>query len=220
MRRPIVSAVTVTLLALALLVPPIISAQEASPAASPGAMAGVTIEPLGALEVLPGLAVPVVRVELAPGAIAAPHRSPGPAVAQVESGEVSFAIVTGVANRATLTVVVPAGTPMAGTPMTGSAMDDTMQTDAMGTPMAAGTPVAEAVSPFAVVEEELSVVGEETSLSAGEGVAFGPDVIHTFRNTGTEPAVLILVGDLPPDQPVFRIVEGEPGVTPAGTPTP
>ncbi len=81
----------------------------------------------------------------------------------------------------------------------------------------AGTPAAETVEEFAVVEEEVAIIGEEIPLGPGEGVTFGPDVVHTFRNIGTEPAVLILVGDLPPDEPVFRFTEEE-GATPAGTP--
>ena len=88
----------------------------------------------------------------------------------------------------------------------------------MGSPVANGTPTAGTVQAFAMVDEELVIVGDETRLGPGEGVAFGPDVVHTFRNPGDEPAVLLLVGEFPPDQPALRFVEGEAGATSAGTP--
>ncbi len=199
------SIVLIASLFVALFVVPAVAAQEASPAATPGAMAGVLVEPLGVLEVLPGMAVPVVRVELAPGAALPPHTSPGPAVAQVDSGQVDYVVITGAANRARMTVLTPAGTPAAATP----GME-------IGTPEANGTPAAAMIEAVALVEEELILVGEETPLAAGEGVAFGPDVVHSFHNTGTEPAVLVIVGEFPPDQPPFRFQEAD--ATPAATP--
>lgn len=199
------SIVLIASLTVALLTAPAVAAQEASPAATPGDMAGVLVEPLGVLEIAPGVSAPVVRVELAPGAALPPHTSSGPAVARVESGQVHYVVITGAANRARLTVLTPAGTPGVGTPMATT-----------GTPTANGTPAAEMIEAVALVEEELILVGEETPLSEGEGVAFAPDVVHTFRNTGTEPAVLLIVGEFPPDQPTFRF--GEPVATPAATP--
>ena len=193
------SFVAIVLLVATLLVAPAAVAQEASPAATPEAIAGVSVEPLGLVEVLPGLFTPVVRVTLAPGVGLPPHTSPAPVLAQVESGEVSYAVITGVAQRARLVAAAPAGTPQVGTP-------------------AAGTPAAQAVEDFAVVEQEVLILGEEIPLGPGEGVTFGPDVVHTFRNTGDEPAVLLLVGDVPPEQPVIQFVEGEAGATPAVTP--
>ena len=206
MLRPFAPIAFVIAFSVALLAVPRVAAQQATPDASPEAMAGVTIEPVGLFEVLPGLAVPVVRVELAPGAGLAPHTSPGPVVVQVEASQVSFAIITGVANRARLVAVPAAGTPVAGTP---AAMPP------VASPVAEASPVSEAVSSFAVVEAEQFVLGEETTLIAGEGVAFGPDVVHTFRNIGTEPAIFILVGDIPPDEPVIRFAEEGAAATPA-----
>ena len=198
------SFVAIVLLVATLLVAPAVAAQEASPAATPEAIEGVRVEPLGLVEVLPGLFTPVVRVELAPGVGLRPHTSPAPVLAQVESGEVSYAVITGIAQRARLVAAAPPGTPGAGTPE-------------IGTP-AAGTPAAQAVEDFAVVEQEVLILGEEIPLGPGEGVTFGPDVVHTFRNTGDEPAVLLLVGDYPPEQPVFQFVENEAEATPAATP--
>ena len=190
------SFVAIVLLVASLLVAPAVAAQEASPAATPEAMAGVDVEPLGLVEVLPGLFTPVVRVTLAPGVGLPPHTSPAPVLAQVESGEVSYAVITGIAQRARLVPAAEAGTPAAGRP-------------------AAATPAAQAVEDFAVVEREVLILGEEIPLGPGEGVTFGPDVVHSFRNTGDEPAVLLLIGEYPPEQPVFQFVEGEAGATPA-----
>lgn len=170
-------------------------------------MADVQVELVGVLEVVPSMAVPVVRVELAPGATLPPHTSPGPAVAQVESGQVTFVAIAGAAQRARL-MAPPAATPGVGTPEPEAA--------AMGTPAVNATPMTGMVEAVAVVEQELIVVGEETPLSPGEGVAFGPDVVHTFHNTGTESAILLIVGEVPPDQPPFRFTEA--GATPAATP--
>ena len=214
MPRSFAPVALVLALSVTLLAAPGVIAQEAAPGATPQAMAGITVEPVGLLEVLPGLAVPVVRIELAPGTALSPHTSPGPVVAQVESGQVAFAVVTGVANRARL-VAVPGATPMAGTP---PAMPPVS-----GTPGADSDSVTEAVAPFAVVEAQQFILGQETALIAGEGVAFGPDVVHSFRNMGTEPAVIILAGDIPSDQPVIRFVEGGAAATPmpgAGIATP
>ena len=194
----------VALLVVSLLVTPAVAAQEASPAATPEAVAGVSIEPLALFEVLPGVLVPVVRVELAAGAALAPHTSPAPVLAQVESGQVSYAVITGVAQRARLVVGAAGATPRPATPV-------------LGTP-AAATPAAPAVADVAVVEREVLILGEEIPLGPGEGVTFGPDVVHTFRNTGDEPAVLLLIGDAPPEQPVFQFVEDAVGATPAATP--
>ena len=69
-------------------------------------------------------------------------------------------------------------------------------------------PTAGTGEPFAVVDEDLVIVGDETPLGPGEGVAFGPDVVHTFRNIGSEPAVLLLAGEFPPDQPALWFLEG------------
>ena len=194
------------------------AAQEPSPVATP-AMDGVTIEPLGVLVVGPGQVVPVARVTLAPGAALPPHASPGAAVAHVESGQVSFVAITGVARRATLTVLPAPGTPAAGTPGIGTPVMEATPT-MQGTPTMAGTPTAGVPTDvFAVVEEEVVVVGEEIPLGPGEGIAFGTDEVHTFRNTGTEPAVLLIVGEIPPDQP-FRFVGEEAGATPVATPAP
>ena len=115
--------------------------------------------------------------------------------------------ITGVARRATLTVLPAPGTPVAGTP-------------GIATPVMEGTPTAGVPTDvFAVVEEEVVVVGEEIPLGPGEGIAFGTDEVHTFRNTGTEPAVLLIVGEFPPDQP-FRLIEDGAGATPVATPAP
>ena len=162
----------------------------------------VAVQPLGLVAIQPGLTVPVVRVTLAPGAGLPPHTSPALAVAQVESGQVNYLIITGTANRARLRFLVPSRTPEA----------------AMGAPVTNGAPAVGAVQAFAMVNEELVIVGEETRLGPGEGVAFGPDVVHTFRNTGSEPAVLLLVGEFPPDQSALLFVEGETRATSAGMP--
>ena len=140
------SFVAIALLIATLLVAPAVAAQEATPEATPEAMAGVNVEPLGLVEVLPGLFTPVVRVELAPGVALPPHTSPAPVLAQVESGEVSYAVITGVAQRARLVAVAPPATPEMGTPP-------------------AGTPVAQAVEDFAVVEQEVLILGEEIPLT-------------------------------------------------------
>jgi hypothetical protein len=61
------SFVALALLVATLLVAPVAVAQEATPAATPEAITGVDVEPLGLVEVLPGLFTPIVRVTLAPG---------------------------------------------------------------------------------------------------------------------------------------------------------
>ena len=115
------------------------------------------------------------------------------------------------ACRATLTVLPAPGSPVAGTSGIATPVMD-------GTPVMEGTPAAGVpTDAFAVVEEEVIVVGEEIPLGPGEGVAFDTDEVHTFRNTGDEPAVLIIVGEFPPDQP-FRLVEDGAGATPEATP--
>ncbi len=197
--------IPVVLLALSFLIAPVAVAQDASPVASPEATTGVQVEPLGLLEVAPGLAVPVVRITIAPGAALPPHSSPGPAVAQVVTGQVNYLLITGTATRARLRLLPPNSTPAAATP-------------GAGTPVAEGTATAGTTDAFAVVENEVFVTGEETPLEPGQGVAFGPDVIHTFRNTGSEPAVLVLVGEFPPNEPALAFTQAD-AATPVATPS-
>jgi len=226
MRRSFVSFVAAALLAVALVAAlgggasPRLAAQEASPAATPGAAPGVTVEPIGLVGLTPGVAVPASRVTLAPGAVIPPHTSPGPAVARVEAGRVSYVAVAGVARRVRVTVLAPDGTPGTGSPVAGGTPGIDGELGAVATPALAGTPGAATTTAFAVAEETIVVLGEEVPLGPGEGVSFGPDVVHTFRNTGDEPATLVLVGEYPPDQPPFRFVEEGAGATPAGTPPP
>ena len=125
------------------------------------------------------------------------YQSTSPAFCFSSPWSLGNTVRTEAAQRARLVEVAPAGTPEAGTP-------------AAGTP-AAGTPVSQVVENFAVVEQAVLILGEEIPLGPGEGVTFGPNVVHTFRNTGDEPAVLLLIGDAPPDQPVFRFVAAAAG---------
>ena len=208
------SITAVALLLVMLVVAPTVAAQDASPAASPGAMTDVTIEHLGNLEVAPGFVLPVVRVELAPSASLPPHSSRVPALARVESGQVDYIVIEGAARRATVTMLVPTGTPTAGmgTPDAGTGMAQ----DVLGTPAADATPGMGMLEGIAIIEEEVILLGEETPLSAGEAVFFGPDVVHTFRNSGDEPAVLLIIGDLPPGELPLQMVEED--ATPAGSP--
>ena len=73
-------------------------AQESTPAPeASGALAGVTIEPLGSgmPEAATGRALSLLRVTLAPGASIPPHTQPGAILVVVESGAFGFTLTEG-----------------------------------------------------------------------------------------------------------------------------
>ena len=178
-----------------------VSAQEGTPTAAgtpEGSAAGVTVEVLGAAPPAPGQVQTLLRLTFEPGAALPLHANPGATIAFVESGALALTAVTGVAE---VTRVLDPGDP-AGLPPA---------TPGPGTPPPA-TPT---------LETEAVVVGAEADLVAGESLAFGPDLIHGFRNDGDEPAVLLLTGLYDDDAVPFLFVEEPAGGTPtAATPSP
>ena len=79
-----------------------------SEAATPAPATDITTEVLGGglPDATSGLALALVRITFAPGAVAPPHTHPGATVFYIESGELTFALLDGVA-----TVTRAGGTP-------------------------------------------------------------------------------------------------------------
>src|SRR5680860_925336 len=73
--------------------------------ATPAPASDITTEVLGGgqPDATTGLALALVRITFAPGAVAPPHTHPGATVFSIESGELTFALLDGVAT------VTPAG---------------------------------------------------------------------------------------------------------------
>lgn len=87
-----------------------------SEAATPAPGTGVTTEVLGSgqPDAATGLALALLRITFEPGAVAAPHTHPGATVFYIESGELTFALLDGVATL----------TPAGGTPDAPSATEE------------------------------------------------------------------------------------------------
>ncbi|MDQ3653910.1 MAG: cupin domain-containing protein [Chloroflexota bacterium] len=89
------------------------SQSEATP---PAPATGITTEVLGGgqPDTTTGLALALLRITFDPGAVAPPHTHPGATVFSIESGELTFALLDGVATL----------TPAGGTPEAPSATEE------------------------------------------------------------------------------------------------
>lgn len=139
------------------------------PSMPPGST-GVTPQPLGSGKpsVAPGYAMGLVRLTYAPGGTLNSHTHPGASILYIESGTLSYTVVSGTATvtRAQADAATPAVTE----------------------PLANG----------------------EAVLNAGDSLFEDADVVHTIRNDGSEPAVVLIANLLTAGEPVTTFLEGTP----------